>query len=416
MKKIRILLVILIVTAIVVSIIMIIAQSKNKKEVTGKNEVNNIVEISKMETIDTFDKSQLKNIELVNNKNKYFAVKEIINKYTNNSFIITAMYISKIQTNIDIFWLDGFNKNSNMVENYIVATDSSNKTFRVVDGAVIQQNGYTRDSISKFNITEIEKTENNNFNYKNINDEEYAKALLADYIEKALYSSELGYNLLDEEYRNLKFGSIEEYTKYINSKRDELVLYDAKNVKQAGEFSSYEEWMLYFQSIKLLEINKYEIENYNNKTSYIIVDTYDNYYVFQPTSTMMYTVILDTYTVDTEKYLNEYKNADDQEKVEININKIIDAINDNDYNYIYKKLDENFSKNNFSSLDDFETKMKNYFFEKNDVEFDDYNEIETGEHEYSLTITDSTKADTRKLEVKAILVLKQDTDFTIKFQ
>lgn len=415
MKKIKILLVILIVTAIVVSIIMIIAQSKNKKEVTEKNEVNNIVEISKMETIDTFDKSQLKNIELVNNKNKYFAVKEIINKYTNNSFVITAMYISKIQTNIDIFWLDGFNKNSNIVENYIVATDSSNKTFRVVDGAVIQQNGYTRDSISKFNITEIEKTENNNFNYKNINDEEYAKALLADYIEKALYSSELGYNLLDEEYRNLKFGSIEEYTKYINSKRDELVLYDAKNVKQAGEFSSYEEWMLYFQSIKLLEINKYEIENYNSKTSYIIVDTYDNYYVFQPTSTMMYTVILDTYTVDTEKYLNEYKNADDQEKVEININKIIDAINDNDYNYIYKKLDENFSKNNFSSLDDFVQKMQNNFFNRNEVEFDEYDETD-GLHEYTLIITDANEIDKRELNLKILITLGDNTDYTLKFE
>lgn len=60
--------------------------------------------------------------------------------------------------------------------------------------------------------------------------------------------------------------------------------------------------------------------------------------------------------------------------------------------------------------------MKKIFFRKNDVEFDDYNESGEGTHEYSLTITDSTKTDKRNLEVKAIVVLKGDTDYTIKFQ
>lgn len=418
MKNVKILLCVLIVAVVVVSIIMIMIQKKKNSNYSkeGTNNVGNIVEPSELETKDTFDQSQLEKIELVNDKNEYFAVAEIVKKYTNDNYIITSMYVSRIKTNIDVLWVEVVRKDTATAGHIIVVTDSMNNTYQVINEETIAQKGYNKDNINEFEITEIQKDGNNSFGYKNINDEEYAKALLNDYIEKALYSPQLGYNLLDEDYRKIKFGTVDEYTKFINSKKEELMLYDSKNVKQPGDFSSYEEWMSYFQKVKLLELSKYEIENYNGNTSYIVIDTYDNYYVFQTSSTMNYTVILDSYTVDTEKYLDEYKKADDQEKVEININKVMDAINNDDYKYVYEKLDENFSKNNFSHLSDFEAKMKNNFFRKNDVEFDDYNESGEGTHEYSLTITDSTKTDKRNLEVKAIVVLKSDTDYTIKFQ
>ena len=419
MKKVKLLLCVLIVAVIIVSITIIVLQKENNKN-TSKEDINevgaSIIEFSDLEKTNTFDQSLLGKIELVNDKNEYFAIAEIIKKYTNDNYIITNMYVSRIKSNIDVLWVEGIRKDNATVSHIIVVTDSRNSTYQVINEETITQNGYNKDNINKFEITEIQKDGNNSFRYKNINDEEYAKALLTDYIEKALYSPQLAYYLLDEDYRSIKFGTLDEYTRFINSKREELMLYNAKNVKQPGDFSSYEEWMSYFQKVKLLELSKYEIENYNGNTSYIVIDTYDNYYVFQTSSTMNYTVILDTYTVDTEKYLDEYKKADDQEKVEININKVIDAINNDDYKYVYEKLDENFSKNNFSHLSDFEAKMKNNFFRKNDVEFDDYNESGEGTHEYSLTITDSTKTDKRNLEVKAIVVLKGDTDYTIKFQ
>lgn len=419
MKKVKLLLCVFIVAVIIVSITIIVLQKENNKN-TSKEDINevgaSIIEFSDLEKTNTFDQSLLGKIELVNDKNEYFAIAEIIKKYTNDNYIITNMYVSRIKSNIDVLWVEGVRKDNATVSHIIVVTDSRNSTYQIINEETIAQNGYNKDNINEFEITEIQEDGNNSFGYKNINDEEYAKALLNDYIEKALYSPQLGYNLLDEDYRRIRFGTVDEYTKFINSKKEELMLYDAKNVKQAGDFSSYEEWMSYFQKVKLLELSKYEIENYNGNTSYIVIDTYDNYYVFQTSSTMNYTVILDSYTVDTEKYLDEYKKADDQEKVEININKVIDAINNDDYKYVYEKLDENFSKNNFSHLSDFEAKMKNNFFRKNDVEFDDYNESGEGTHEYSLTITDSTKTDKRNLEVKAIVVLKGDTDYTIKFQ
>ena len=419
MKKVKLLLCVFIVAVIIVSITIIVLQKENNKN-TSKEDINevgaSIIEFSDLEKTNTFDQSLLGKIELVNDKNEYFAIAEIIKKYTNDNYIITNMYVSRIKSNIDVLWVEGVRKDNATVSHIIVVTDSRNSTYQIINEETIAQNGYNKDNINKFEITEIQKDGNNSFRYKNINDEEYAKALLTDYIEKALYSPQLAYYLLDEDYRNIKFGTLDEYTRFINSKREELMLYNAKNVKQPGDFSSYEEWMSYFQKVKLLELSKYEIENYNGNTLYIVIDTYDNYYVFQTSSTMNYTVILDSYTVDTEKYLDEYKKADDQEKVEININKVIDAINNDDYKYVYEKLDENFSKNNFSHLSDFEAKMKNNFFRKNDVEFDDYNESGEGTHEYSLTITDSTKTDKRNLEVKAIVVLKGDTDYTIKFQ
>jgi soluble lytic murein transglycosylase len=114
------------------------------------------------------------------------------------------------------------------------------------------------------------------------------------------------------------------------------MLYDAKNIKQYGEFESYEEWNIYFSTIKLLELEKYLIKQRDGYTEYTLIDTYGNYYIFQETSPMQYTVVLDTYTIDipefVEKYSNEY------------------GIND-ELVYAVIKCESNFDKNACSRAD-----------------------------------------------------------------
>ena len=82
---------------------------------------------------------------------------------------------------------------------------------------------------------------------------------------------------------------------------------------------------------------------------------------------MEFTIKLDSYTIDIPEFIEKYDGGNDQTKVAMNIEKVIQALNNKDYNYIYGKLDETFKRNNFETINKFEEYMKNNFFEKNQI-------------------------------------------------
>lgn len=422
MKTLKKILCILIIVAIIILIVLICfsKSDKNNKDNIKYNENVNITNSNTshnpiLENEDTYDVSLLNKIELVNNRNKYFAISNIIDTYTNNNFIINKMYITKKATNIDVFWVEGIKKDTNTLSNLIISTDSLNKVFAVINEEQIEQNAYSLNNLNSIDTNKITYNSDNKFEYKNINDEEYVQYLLKDYLIKTLYNTQLGYNLLKEEYREKKFGSFEKYNEIINSNREELALYDTKNIKQAGEFSSYEEWLLYFGRIQLLEVEKYSVKSNNNYTEYTIVDTYGNYYIFVEETVMNYKLMLDTYTIDTLEFLEKYEEVSTEEKGEMNIDKIFEAINNKDYNYVYNKLDANYKNSYFATLESFSTFMSNNLFEKNEVEFDEYEESENS-CKYSLIIKDASGQNKNQILMTMIMQLGENTDFTIKFE
>ena len=422
MKTLKKILCILIILAIIILIVLICfsKSDKNNKDNTKYNENVNITNSntshnSILENEDTYDVSLLNKIELVDSRNKYFAISNIIDTYTNNNFIINKMYITKRATNIDVFWVEGIKKDTNTLSNLIISTDSLNKVFAVINEEQIEQNAYSLNNLNSIDTNKITYNSDNKFEYKNINDEEYVKYLLKDYLIKTLYNTQLGYNSLKEEYREKKFGSFEKYNEIININRDKLALYDTKNIKQAGEFSSYEEWLLYFGRIQLLEVEKYSVKSNNNYTEYTIVDTYGNYYIFVEETVMNYKLMLDTYTIDTLEFLEKYEEVSKEEKGEMNIDKIFEAINNKDYNYVYNKLDANYKNSYFTTLESFSTFMSNNLFEKNEVEFDEYEESENS-CKYSLIIKDASGQNKNQILMTMIMQLGENTDFTIKFE
>lgn len=422
MKTLKKILCILIIVAIIILIVLICfsKSDKNNKDNIKYNENVNITNSNTshnpiLENEDTYDVSLLNKIELVNNRNKYFAISNIIDTYTNNNFIINKMYITKKATNIDVFWVEGIKKDTNTLSNLIISTDSLNKVFAVINEEQIEQNAYSLNNLNSIDTNKITYNSDNKFEYKNINDEEYVQYLLKDYLIKTLYNTQLGYNLLKEEYREKKFGSFEKYNEIININRDKLALYDTKNIKQAGEFSSYEEWLLYFGRVQLLEVEKYLIKSNDNYTEYTIVDTYGNYYIFVEDTVMNYKLMLDTYTIDTLEFLEKYEEVSKEGKGEMNIDKIFEAINNKDYNYVYNKLDANYKNRYFTTLESFSTFMSNNLFEKNEVEFDEYEESENS-CKYSLIIKDASGQNKNQILMTMIMQLGENTDFTIKFE
>ena len=102
-----------------------------------------------------------------------------------------------------------------------------------------------------------------------VSDEDMAKIYLNDYIHNMFYDVEKAYNLLDDEYKTKKFGSLDNFKVYVDS----------------------------------LEYSTYVLSRYYKKDTdgYIIFGVYDkngNFFAFKTKGVLQYTVFLDDYTVE----------------------------------------------------------------------------------------------------------------------
>ena len=102
-----------------------------------------------------------------------------------------------------------------------------------------------------------------------VSDEDMARIYFNDYIYKTHINIEEAYNLLDQEYKNKKFGNLENYKNYLYN-----------SYLENYKFSKY-----------------YKLE----KNGYIIFGVYDsneNLYIFKTQGVLQYKVYLDDYTVE----------------------------------------------------------------------------------------------------------------------
>lgn len=136
------------------------------------------------------------------------------------------------------------------------------------------------------------------------------------------------------------------------------------------------------------------------------------YYIFKENSAFQFSIILDTYSIDLPEFIEKYESATTQEKVALNLEKVIEAINEQDYKYVYNKLNETFKKNNFDTLEKFEKYMKKNFYEENEASYLSFNEI-SGTYTYSVKIKD---AESKKYKTKNfVMKLGEGTEFEMSF-
>ena len=100
-----------------------------------------------------------------------------------------------------------------------------------------------------------------------ISDESMASIYYNDYVKSLYRDLEGSYLLLDEEYRNEKFGNVNAYINYMNT-------------------------------LEFGRVEKYYKKETNDYVIYGVYDTYNNLYVFKTNGVMQYSVYLDDYTVE----------------------------------------------------------------------------------------------------------------------
>lgn len=334
---------------------------------------------------DLLDKNYIKQNN-INEKN----VLKYIYSIDNDTYLIPKKMKVKYGTNVNTYLYETYLVKGQKISKkiFIVRMNNSNSTFS------IEFVNNTDDDISKIQVLEnenaIENTGYNKFRIKNMKTEEIAQEYMNNYKELVMADSSIIYNeYLNEEYKSNRFGSEEEFKNYITKNIDD---------------------------IRICQLSKYakeEIED--NKEQYICVDQYENYYIFDEKSVMQYTIKFDNYTIATDKFKKAYNDAQDEKKVQMNIDKFIQMINRQDYRTSYNCISQGFKNNYLNTQDRFENYIKNILFKYNKFEFKNIEKKGSNLYTCNLNITDLTGENTDVRNITLIIQLNQGLDFEMSF-
>lgn len=319
----------------------------------------------------------------------------IDNIYVSKQTINQKEYIQK--TNINAYIVEGIiinPTNGQIIKNnykLIAVLDELNERFLIIPQEYMESKGISVEEGKSLRIFENEEIED--FQYNGFYTEEKSELDMAkEYFNLTkyytLYDIDYLYNKMSEEYRNKRFGNIETYRKYIKDNYNEL---------------------------QSSTVQKYLVNNNNGITQYVIKDQYENLYIFDAKSILDFTIKLDTYTIEEEKFKTTYENSNSQQKVQMNIDKFFQMINRQDYQTSYNVLDEQFRMNKLKSKDNFDSIMKNRLFKYNIINFVDYKDLGSNTYSYTIKLTDLTKQKNNEISMNIIMQLKEGTDFVMSF-
>lgn len=350
---------------------------KNQYHETGKKTLENILEKKYV------SKNNWENELLIYSNNKFY-IKEMKKANVNNInvYLIVITYGEENNTEIIVF------------------DDIYNNTFSVLPSEYLSNKNIDENNLIKIieelNIEEISKNDYNAITKFELTDEQICIKYYYDYLNILRNDVDKLYSILDNEYREKRFGSLEDFKQYVDANKD---------------------------SLNNSTLSKYQVKNRDGYTEYMCVDEDGKYYIFNATAAMQYTLLLDTYTTDLPEFTEKYNKASEQEKVALNINKVITALNAKDYKYIYSKLADSFKSNYFANEEALKEYLVNNLFENNDVEFEKFTKEGTL-YTYRIKITKIIPEDEKEkyygknapmTYMNIVMQLNEGTDFVMSF-
>ena len=440
MKKIKILIILICIIILILIIALICLSLKHKKEekkhlsVQGDKEVAGIRNVYKVDSksiiysIDNCIKKYLSNIDnnlntalynildkeyIQKNNIKIDNVIESVNYFANKKYTIKEIYYLDARSQIP-YIVSGQLYDNNNIENkyFIVIFDVRNETFSIkeVDEEIYNQ---YKNGLIYYTESSIEKNDYNELSNSILSDEDLIKSIFYDYIENVVYFPTYAYKTLNNEYSKKRFKDYEEYKSYLKNNIDNFRLIEMNRAKKSTDFESQEEYSKYFSEKYFAGLRKYQVNKNAELSQYICIDGNGNYYIFNVYEDFSYDVILDTYTIELQQFIQKYNNSNIQEKVALNIDKFFKAINDMNYRFAYSCLADGFKKNKFQSQGEFEDFIKKNLFNKNNIEYKSFkNEGET--YIYNIVVKNANK-ESEKKNIQIIMKLNEATDFVMSF-
>lgn len=311
--------------------------------------------------------------------------------YKSSTFTIEEIDYVKKSVNISIYYVIGILDSGKQAQ-LIVKTDSYTQTFSIYPQEYIERNHYDKNSIqSNFNTDGIEYITQNSHNHYVVNeitDQIMAQYYLYDYGDMVSNNLEKAYELLNENYKEKRFPTYQEYANYIQESN---------------------------KTYQLLELTSYSVKEKEGYNEFTCQDQYGNTYIFEEKSIMDYTVQLDDYTLENETWNAKYQKSNSRDKGISNIEKFFEMIHMQDYTSAYNVLNEDFKQNYFKTQTDFESYMKSHTFRYNEIDYKEYSNQITDIYSYHIILTDATEENANEIEFNIVMKLLESTNFEMSF-
>lgn len=267
--------------------------------------------------------------------------------------------------------------------NIVINVDYSNRTFSVEPTSKEYEEINTNGQIKN-----IEKNDHNQYKTTGLNIENIVKDYMNNLKRMMLAKPELAYEHLDQEYRDKRFGDVDNFKEYIKKNEEE---------------------------IKKIYVDKYLANSFENYSQYVGKDKYDNTYIFNEKEIFNYTVLLDTYTINSEEFKKVYNESKNEYRVKLNVDKWIKMLNNRDYENAYKCLDKKFREEKFGAEEEFEKYMRDNFPLHYKLSVGATEEV-NGVYKQKIMLKDITGESKEQKENTIIMQLKDDYEFVMSFE
>lgn len=370
-KKIIIIGIVVSIIVIVIVVILLVLASSQKN---NKGKINN----EDNEYLTDADKgNEQYQLEYVRDLTDFYSVEDVLKKHKGETFEAEDMKF--LQGNrILTYVVLGNDKNC-----YIVRVDVYNLTY---EAKQITEGNFEEITVSN-EENEIVNNGNNNFEYKQISNEDSARMYYKEINNLEINENKKLYDKLDKDYREKRFSTYQEYQTYTTEMKDLL---------------------------QNAVISKYLINEKDEYREYTLVDNFNNTYTVRAKSVKNYEVLLDNYTIKVDDYVENYKKLSDEDKVQANLYIFIQMINTKDYKNAYNLLADSFKNNYFKDEVSFEKYMKeNWFLYNLQTDIDIKNE--GNNYICNLTLRSGAGSAAEQVNKTIIMRLKENTDFVMSF-
>lgn len=266
---------------------------------------------------------------------------------------------------------------------FIVNVDNKNRTFSITPLNSSELNSIDDIELDRREVL-IEAKENNKMVMQSITDQYLCQQYFLIQKRLMLANPRVSYDYIDKEYRDKRFGTIENYLKYVSENK---------------------------AHITKMALRSYDVERMGSTAKYMCKDQYENYYLFNVEKVLDYKVLLDIYTIEQDTAVTAYSGYNDRQKIAYNVNKWIQMINNKDYQGAYDVLNVTFKDNNWATVNDFENYIKQNYPSYYQVEYTNYEE--SGENAIqTVTLKDFDGKEQNK-SLTIIIRLKDNMEYEV---
>ena len=385
-KKLIIMLIVLILLIISIMWVIILKLNKSNQESEESDENKNI-EIDK----GLFDTGEATlepetTVYRVNTSDMMFTtisncIKDTF-KVNYNIYIWDLFCLNRISTETYFAHIVTNKKESNYIT---INIDHDSSAYKIEKLSISDYENIIKDEVPEKYLEDIQvqKGNDNSINYTSLNEEEICKYYMEMINDLLINYPEAIYEKLADDYKEARFKTYEDFEKYCINRID---------------FVNQKEYMTYASGY----INENKV--------YQTIDTKENIYMIEESTSDEMNIYLDNYTLGTEEFTRVYNESKDTLKAAINAEKFLKMLNNQDYSAIYSKLNNNYKNTNFPTEDSLKSYLTKEFYTTNMVKS---SEVKSEGDYYLVTIdiSEDTKASASSQRKKVIISLKEGIDF-----